>query len=332
MIRLAVALLVVALLAAPLGAEAQPAGKVYRVALILTTSPISDMAGPEPIHPSVRAFVHGLRALGYREGLNLILERRSAEGRFERFADIIREVVRLKVDVIVTVGDSMTQQAKAVTTTIPIVMTLSPDPVGAGLVSSLAHPGGNITGLTAAVDAEIEGKRLELLKETLPRISRVAYLGLKGTWDSGFGESVRAASRVLGLALVLAEHTPNDFTSAFRRIERDRPDALFVGPHPSGWVHRKLIVDFATRSRLPSIHSQREPVELGGLMSYGANAPDQLRRAADYVDRILQGAKPAHLPVERPTKFDLIINLKTAKALGLTIPQSVLARADEVIQ
>ncbi len=324
--------LALTLLAAPLAAQAQQAGKVYRVALILTTTPVSEMAGPEPIHAPFRAFVHRLRELGYVEGRNLVLERRSAEGRFERFGDIIRELVRLRVDVIVTVTNPAAQAAKAVTTTVPIVMASSTDPVGAGLVGSLARPGGNITGLTYSVDAEIEGKRLDLLKEALPRISRVAYLGLKGEWDSAYGESVRAAARALGLTLLLAEHTPNDFTSAFRRIERDRPDALFVGASPPAFQHRKLIVDFATRNRLPSTHSYSEAVELGGLMAYGTNAPDLFRRAADYVDRILKGARPADLPVERPTKFELVINLKTAKALGLTIPPSVLARADEVIQ
>ncbi|MBI3456913.1 MAG: ABC transporter substrate-binding protein [Candidatus Rokubacteria bacterium] len=277
--------------------------------------------------------MHGLRALGYVEGQNLILERRSAEGKFERYADIFAELVRLKVDVIVTVTTPMAQQARAVTTTVPIVMATSLDPVEAGLVRSLARPGGNITGLTSYVGPEIEGKRLELLKEMLPGASRVAYLGTKKEdWEGPWGTSVRAAAPVLGLTVVLAEHTPNDYAGAFNRIGRDRPDALFVWANAPSFARRGLIVDFATRSRLPSTYVFREAVELGGLMSYGVNAPDLYRRAASYVDKILKGAKPADLPVEQPTTFELVVNLKTAKALGVTIPQSVLVRADEIIQ
>ena len=320
------------LLTAPLAAEAQQAGKIYRVGLIFDTSPVSEMAGPDPVHPGAKAFVHGLRALGYVEGQNLILERRSAEGKFERYADIATELVRLKVDVIVTATNRMTQQAKAVTTTVPIVMAVSTDPVGAGIVKSLAHPGGNITGLTLYVDPEIEAKRLELLKETLPGASRVAYLGLKEDWEAPWGKRVRAAAQVLGLTLVLAEHTPNEYADAFTLLRRVRPDALFVSPYAPEFTHRKLIVDFATRSRLPSTHAYREAVELGGLMSYGVNVTDLPRRAAAYVDKILKGAKPSDLPIEQPTKFELVINLKTAKALGLTIPPSLLLRADEIIQ
>ncbi len=328
-----VVVLALSIVVAPLAAEAQVA-KVHRVALVFTTSPVAEMDGPEPVNPVARAFVHALRALAYVEGQNLILERRSAEGKFERYADIFSGLVRLKVDVIVTVNTPMTQQAKAVTTIVPIVMAASTDPVGAGLIRSLARPGGNITGLTFAVGPEIEAKRLQLLKETLPGASRLAYLGMKGDedWEAPWGESLRAAAQRLGLTVVLAEHTPNDFTSAFSRIGRDRPDALFVSANPSAFAHRRLIVDFATRSRLPSTHAFREAVELGGLMSYGVNVPDLWRRAAGYVDRILKGAKPADLPVEQPTKFELVVNLKAAKALGLTIPQSVLMRADTVIE
>ncbi len=328
------AILALGLLAVPLAAGAQPAGKLYRVALIITTSPVSEMAGPEPVNPAVRAFVQDLRALGYVEGRNLILERRSAEGKFERFGDIVAELVRLKVDAIVTIGNPMTRAAQAVTTTVPIVMSASTDPVGAGLIQSLARPGGNITGLTYYVGPEIVAKRLQLMKEVLPGASRVAYLGMKGEndWEGPRAESARAAARVLGLTLVLAEHTPGDFTGAFAQISRDRPDALFVSGIAPQFANRKLIVDFATRSRLPSMHAWREDVELGGLMSYGVNAIDLYRRTAGYVDKILKGAKPGDLPVEQPTKFELVINLKTAKALGLTIPASVLMQADQVIE
>ncbi len=322
-----------ATLAAPLAAGAQQAGKVYRVGLILPTTPVSEMAGPEPAIPTVRAFVQGLRALGYVEGQNLILERRSAEGRVERFGDIVAELVRLKADVIVTVGNTAVRAAKAVTTTVPIVM-IGSDPVGEGLVQSLARPGGNITGLTIAVGPEIEAKRLELLREMLPGVSRVAYLGSKETkdWERSHGQSVRTAAQVLGVTLVLAEHTPRQYTDAFTLISRARAEALFVSWSPTAYADRALIVDFATQARLPSIFAYREPVELGGLMSYGANLADNYRRAATYVDKILKGAKPADLPVEQPTRFEFVINLKTAKALGLTIPPLLLLRADEIIQ
>jgi putative ABC transport system substrate-binding protein len=322
------------LLAAPLAAEGQQAAKVYRVGLIAAATPVSEMAGPEPAHPLVRAFVQGLRTLGYVEGQNLILESRSAEGRYERFGDILAELVRLKVDVIVTLADPAARAAKAVTTTVPIVMAVSVDPVGNGLVQSLAHPGGNITGLTIYVGPELEAKRLELLREMLPGASRVAYLGSKEDkdWESPWGKSVRTAAQGLGVPLMLAEFTPHQFTPAFTLISRARADALFVAPSPATYNDRALIVDFAARTRLPSVFANRESVEAGGLMSYGASNRDNFRRAATYVDKILKGAKPGDLPVEQPTKFDLVINLKTAKALGLTIPPSLLARADELIQ
>ena len=329
------AVLTLAPLAAPLAADAQQAGKVYRVGLILTTAPISEMAGPEPANPFVRAFVQGLRALGYVEGQNLILERRSAEGRFERFGDIVAELVRLKADVIVTVGAPMTRAATAVTTTVPIVMAAAiTDPVGEGLVQSLARPGGNITGVTVAVGPEIEAKRLELLREMLPGLSRVAYLGSKADkdWERPWGQSVRTAAQALGVTLFLAEFTPHQYTDAFTRISRARAEALFVGPSPPAFGDRGPIVDFATRTRLPSTFRFREAVELGGLMSYGVNSADNFRRAAGYVDKILKGAKPSDLPVEQPTKFELVINAKTAKALGLTIPPSLLQRADQIIE
>ena len=318
----------------PLAAGAQPAGKVYRVGLIAVGTPLSEMAGPEPVSPNVRAFVQGLRALGYVEGQNLILERRSAEGRYERFGDIVAELVRLKADVIVTNSIPMTRAAKAVTTTLPIVMALGGDPVGEGLVESLARPGGNITGLTNTVGPEIEGKRLEFLKAMLPGVSRVAYLASKEykEWEGPSGQNVRTAAQALGVTLVLAEFSPNQYTDAFTLISRARAEALFVANNAPAYVDRDLIVDFATRTRLPSSFAYREAVELGSLMSYGTTLVDNLRRAAGYVDKILKGAKPADLPIEQPTKFELVINLKTARALGLTIPESLFARADEVIE
>jgi ABC-type uncharacterized transport system substrate-binding protein len=320
------------LLAAPLGAGAQQAGKLYRVGFAQPSIPVAEMTGSEPVHPPTRAFVQGLRALGYVEGQNLILERRSAEGRYERFGDIIAELVRLKADVIVTITTPMTRAAKAVTTTVPIVMATGADPVGDGFVQSLARPGRNITGLTGAVGPDIEAKRLELLKAMLPGVSRVTYLGSKEDkdWERPYGRSVRTAAQALSVTLVLAEYSDHRYIDAFTLISRARVDALFVSWMAAGsdW---SLIADFAIRTRLPSTFYYRESAELGGLMSYGVNVADNYRRAAGYVDKILKGAKTADLPVEQPTKFELVISLKPAKALGLTIPPSVLGRADEVI-
>jgi putative ABC transport system substrate-binding protein len=223
------ATLALALLAVPLTAGAQ-ATRVYKVGFILTTSPVSEMNGSEPIHPGTRAFVRGLRALGYVEGQNLILERRSAEGHFERFGEIVRELVALKCDVIVTTVNPVTLEARRVATTIPIVMAGSINPVGAGLVASLAHPGGSVTGLTYDVGPEIYGKQLELLKEGLPKITRVAFLSPQSEWESPRAQSVRAAALALGLTMLHAESAPNDYTRAFAGFARERPDALYIGP------------------------------------------------------------------------------------------------------
>src|SRR5262245_16839161 len=290
--------------------------KVYRVGLIMAATPALDIVGPEPVSPPAKAFLRGLRALGDVEGHNLVLERRSAEGRYERSGDIVAELVRLKVDVIVTVGAPMAQAARAVTTTIPIVMATSKDPENQGLVQSLAQPGGNITGLSTSVGPELEAKRLALLREVLPGLSRVAYLSSKADqdWEKPWGRSVRKAAEALGVTLVLAEHTARQYADAFALISGADVDALFVSWSPPAFADRAHIVDFATRRRLPSNFAYREPVELGGLLSYGVNLADLFRRAAGYVDKILQGANPAELPVERPTKFELVINLKTAMA------------------
>ena len=316
-----------------LSAEAQQTEKVYRVGLAHPFIPVSEMSGPEPAYSPTGAFVRALRDLGYVEGRNLILERRSAEGRVERYGDIVAELVGLKVDVIVTSTTPMNQAAKAVTTTVPVVMVTGADPVGDGIVQSLARPGGNITGLTAAVGPDIEAKRLGLLREMVPGATRVAYLASKENkdWERPHGRSVRLAAQALGVTLVPAEATIHQFTDAFKLITAARVDALFVSWNAaaSDW---NLIADFAILARLPSTFYYRESAELGGLMSYGLNGADNWRRAAGYVDKILKGAKPADLPIGQPTKFELVINLKTAKAIGFAIPQSLLARADEVIQ
>ena len=330
--RLFVLSLALAILAAPLAADAQQPGKVYRVGLVFTTAPVSEMIGPDPVHPLVRSFLHGLRALGYVQGRNLVFEPRSAEGKFERFREILEELVSLKVDVLVVAGNDLTRRAKEVTTTVPIVMGFSFNPVESGLVASLAHPGGNVTGVTGTAGPEIEGKRVELLKEALPKIRRVAFLGTKPDWESQFGKAAQAGARAVRVTLLHAEHTPDDYSGAFTRIVRERPDALLVPQTTSNFARRRLIVDFAMTSRLPGMYPVRDFAEAGGLMSYGASSRENWQRAAYFVDKILKGAKPADLPVEQPTRFELVINLKTAKALGLTIPPALLARADEVIE
>ena len=315
----------------PLAARAQQTGKVNRVALIFTTSPVSEMAGPEPIHPVARSFVQGLRALGYLEGQNLVLEHRSAEGKFERFPEIIRELVSIKVDVIVTVTNAMTRAAKDVTRTVPIVMAYSVSPVEHGLVQSLGRPGGNVTGLTMNVGSAIPGKQLQLLKELLPRVSRVAVLYSKEEVAEE-AQSGQTAGRELGIKVLPAEHTPTDYNDAFALIAREHPDAMVVSASAANVANRHLIVEFAAQGRLPAMYASREFVNAGGLICYGVELADLFRRAAGYVDKILRGAKPADLPVEQPTKFELVINLKTAKALGLDVPDKLLALADGVIE
>jgi putative tryptophan/tyrosine transport system substrate-binding protein len=315
----------------PVAARAQQAGKVNRVGLIFTTSPVSEMAGPDPIHPVARSFVQGLRALGYVEGQNLVLEHRSAEGKFERFPEIIRELVSIKVDVIVTVTNAMTRAAKDVTRTVPIVMAYSVSPVEHGLVQSLSRPGENVTGLTMNVGSAIPGKQLQFLRELLPRLSRVAHLYSKEELAEEV-QSAETAGRELKIKVLRAEHTPTNYNDAFALIAREHPDAMVVGASAVNVANRHLIVEFAAQKRLPAMYASREFVNVGGLISYGVELADLFRRAAGYVDKILRGAKPADLPVEQPTKFDLVINLKTAKALGLDVPDKLLALADEVIE
>ncbi len=324
-------ILTVGLFAAPLSTEAQQAGKVYRVGFVMSSGLTSELAGPDP-PPYMRGFVQALRDLGYMEGRNLVLERRSAGARFEGAPEIIAELVRLKVDVIVTGGNPVARAAKEVTTSIPIVMATSSDPVEAGLVASLARSGANVTGLTLDTGPEINGKRLELLKEAVPNISRVAVIGSKEDWESPKGKNTQAAARALGLTLLLAEHKANDYAPAFALVTRERADAIFASLSGPNYANRRFIIEFAAKRHLPASYAFRESVEDGGLMSYGPSVVDMFRRAAYYVDKILKGAKAADLPVEQPTRFELVINLKTAKALGLKVPQSVLIRADEVIQ
>src|SRR5215475_2868087 len=317
----------------PFGVLAQQAIKVYRVGYFFSTAPLAVMVGSDPIDPVTKAFVHGLRALGYIEGENLVLDRRSAEGKFERIDEIAAELVSLKPDVIVTgSGDFMAQALQRVTKSVPIVVSGSFDPMGAGLVASLSHPGGNVTGFIEYIDPEFETKRLQLLKEAVPKAGRVAFLGMKDIWNGASAQAVRDAAATLGITVFHVEHTPTNYGDAFALMTRERPDAFFVAYHPSNYVNRQRIADFGIARRIPGIVPYREATLAGGLMSYGTSVTEQYRRVAGLVDKILKGAKPADIPVERPTRLELVINLATAKALGLDVPPSLLARADEVIE
>jgi putative ABC transport system substrate-binding protein len=317
----------------PFAARAQQATKVYRVGWLFAAVPLGDMIGSDPVDPVSNAFVHGLRDLGYIEGQNLVLERRSAEGKLERIDKFAAELVSLKPDVIITGGgDFMAQALRRVTKTVPIVAPYGDDPVGAGLAASLAHPGGNVTGFVAYTGPDFEAKRLQLLKQAVPNATRIAFLGMKQVWESPVGLQLQDAARMLGLTLIHVEHAPDSYADAFARIARDRPDGLFVAYHPVNYANRKLIAEFAAKERIPGIYPYREAVMIGGLMSYSVSTTDLFHRAAGLVDKILKGAKPADIPIERPTRLELWFNLKTAKVLGLEIPRELVALADNVIE
>jgi putative ABC transport system substrate-binding protein len=323
--RAFLAITVGGLLAAPLAAEAQPAGKVYRIGYLSTRSSTAD---------TLEAFRQGLRELGWIEGRNIVFDYGFAEGRFERLPELAAELVRLKVDIIVAVPTPAAAAAKNATATIPIVGISLIDPVGIGLISSLARPGGNITGLSFDASVETFGKALDLLKATIPKVRYVAVLSNPA--NPGQPRAIRdlkAAAQSLGVQLQLLEaQGPNEFDVAFAAMAKERAGALFVLGDSMFNEHGAQLANLAARNRLPAMYGLRESVEAGGLMSYGPNLLDICRRAGTYVDKILKGAKPGDLPVEQPTKFDLVINLKTAKALGLTIPPSLLQRADQVIE
>ena len=307
-------------------AEAQQARKVPRIGFLDPTSRAVSEA-------RIEAFRQGLRKFGYTEGKTIAIDYRFAEGRSERLHDLAIELVHLNVDIIIARAIPGAVAAEQATTAIPIVFVGIADAVAARLIASLAHPGGNITGLTSLAP-ELSGKRLELLKETFPKVSRVAVLrNPSNPGDPILWNETQAASQTLGLQLQSLEvRSPKDLEDAFESATRAGTQALVTLTDPLLQSHRKQIVDFAAKSRLPAIYPDSEYVEAGGLMSYAANALEFYARAATYVDRILKGAKPADLPVEQPTKFELVINLKTAKQIGLTIPQSVLYRADRVIR
>ncbi len=315
-----------ALLAVAVTAEAQQPKKVARIGFLTATSPSVELA-------RIKAFRQGLRDLGYVEGKNIVIEWRYAEGKLDRLPALAAELVRLKVDVIVTTGPVSTRPAKEATATIPIVMAFDNDPVGSGLVASLARPGGNITGLSALAP-ELNGKRLELLKETVPKLSRLAILGT--STEPGYAQTsreIKLDAEALKVQLqYLDVQNPKDTEAAFQDARKNRADAVLVLPSPVFISQRTQLADLAVKNRLPSMYYRREFVEDGGLMSYGVSFPDMSRRAATYVDKILKGAKPAELPVEQPTKFELVINLKAAKQINLTIPPNVLGRTDRVIE
>jgi len=307
-------------------AHAQQPTKIPRIGLLFTATPSAAAA-------RIEAFRQGFRELGYVEGKNILIEQRYAEGQLNHMNELAAELVRLKVDVIVTIGPAATRPAKEATHAIPIVMGVDDDPVGNGFVASLARPGGNITGL-ASLAPEIGGKQLELLKEIVPRLSRVAVLGT--STQPGNAQSLREAEVAAGALAVKLQYldvlSPKDIEPVFRTASNGRAEAVLVLRASIFFSHRKQIVDLAAKRQLPAMYYTTEYVEEGGLMTYGVSITDLFRRAATYVDKILKGAKPAELPIEQPTKFELVVNLKTAKRIGLTIPPNVLARADKVIK
>jgi ABC-type uncharacterized transport system substrate-binding protein len=317
------------IVAASLAADAQQqAGKRVPRIGYLDGAPISINSA------RIEALRQGLRELGYVEGQDIVFEWRSAEGKADRLPGLAAELVRLKVDVIVTGGSGATRPAKEATATIPIVMAQDSDPVGSGFAASLARPGGNVTGLST-IHPTVSAKRLEILKEALPRLSRVAFFGTS-SWTGnaqGLRETELAAAALRVKLQYFNVAAPKEFESAFQAAgKRQAEAALMLVWNPILNPRRKEVAELAVRSGLPTVFREREHVQLGGLAAYGPNIPDLFRRAATYVDKILKGAKPADLPVQQPTKFQLVINLKTAKALGLTIPQSLLLRAEEIIE
>jgi ABC-type uncharacterized transport system substrate-binding protein len=320
-----VATFALAFLAAPLAAEAQQAGKIARIAFISTTASLES--------PTTSAFRQGLQELGYVEGQNILIEWRWGGGTTERLPTFAAEVIGLNVDVIVAANDTVGRAAQRLTKTVPIVIAIMSDPVGSGLVATLARPGGNITGLSSQAPDFI-GRRLQLLKETISSVARVALL--VDTNDQGYRQSVReaeVAARTLGLQLRSREvSSPGALNEAFAAMKTEAAGAVVMVGGTMFYANRGDMAEQALKRRLPMVCGPREFVDAGCLMSYSTSLTERFRRAATYVDRILKGAKPSDLPVEQPTKFDLAINLKTAKALGLTIPPSVLARADEIIQ
>lgn len=313
-------------------AGAQPA-RVPRVAIVGAASPASESVGPEPTHPVTRAFVHRLRELGWTEGRTIAFEVRSAEGHPERYPEIMAELVRLAVDVIVTPDLATARAAQQATRTIPIVMGAGRDPVEAGLVTSLARPGGNLTGFILTFDAAFAGKQLQLLKELAPRAARVVVIHQTTPDHPRIRTALEAQARALGLSLLwTAVDRPEQFSEVLVTIDRERAEAIFALAGPQSFTWRHHLADLGAKARLPALYGLLENAQAGGLMAYAPSVVDNYRRAAEYVDRILRGARPGDLPIQRPVRLHLVVNLRTAKALGLTIPPSLLLQADEIIE
>lgn len=321
-----IAILALGLLLAPLAAHAQQVGKVYRLGYLALSAP-----GPQT-DPIWQAFVDRLGELGWVVGRNIAIEARYADGRTERLEALAAELIRLNVDIVVAAGTSAVLASKRATSRIPIVIAGASDPVAFGLVSSLAHPGGNVTGFSDSAGREVEGKRLQLLKEAVPHASRIAVvLDSSGRQDPG---PMREAAKTLGLTLLVSLETtnPDEFRWTFTAMKGDGADAVYAPETPVNARHRDLIVALAAEHRLPGIYGSREFVNAGGLMSYGISYVELYQRTAGYVNRILRGTKPRDLPVEQPSRFELALNLKTAKTLRLRIPQTVLVRAEHVVR
>ena len=317
----------------PLAARAQQPAKQRRIAIFhpaIPTTQLTETGGGS----AWRAFFGELRRLGYVEGENLIIERYSAEGHHERYSDLVREIVTRNPDVIVTGTNPVVIAFKAATSTIPVVAFML-DPLKAGLVTSLARPGGNLTGITLDAGIEIWGKRLQMLKEAIPSTTTAAFLGMRDGWEGSSGEVLRAAGAELGISLVFMlpqKGNSSEIERVFAVMEQQRPDAVLVSGEGDLYAHRQLIAELAERNRLPAMCPYRDYVEAGGLMAYAVDLAELLRRMADDVHQILKGAKPGDIPIYQPTKFELLINLKTARALGLTLPPALLALAAEIIQ
>ena len=313
-------------------ALAQPAPKVPRVALILATTPQSEMAGRVPASPIVRAFLQSMRERGYVEGRNWILDPRSAEGKWDRTADIVADLVRLKTDVIVLPNTEFASRAVKVTREVPMVVLAGDTLVEAGLARSLAKPGGNVTGSTVDVDAGADVKRLELLHALVPKARRIAFIGTKEDWTNAWGTAIRGAATTLGVELFHVESTRSSYETAFSKVRQERPDAFWIARSPTALGLRVAIGQFSRESGLPGACGHAEIAQLGCLMSYGFIQSEVITLGTSYVDRILKGAKPAEMPIEQARRFEFVVNLKTARQLGLAIPTSALLRADRVIE
>jgi putative ABC transport system substrate-binding protein len=319
----------------PLAARAQQTDKVHRIALVHPSAAIAEM-NETGDHPGYLAFFQALRRLGYVEGRNLVVERYSGEGRIEHYAELVRDVVRLKPDLIFVASGPMLPDFKTATTTIPIVGLMG-DPLLTGIVGSLARPGGNITGISVIAGSEIWGKRLQILLEIVPTASKVGLLASSQTWKlpQGTVTTLREAAARFGISLLgppLESIQQSEYRRVFEVMAGERADALIVGDQPEHSPNRRLIVDLAAKARLPTLYPYRVYFDVGGLIVYGSDFTGVYRRAADYIDQILRGARPGELPIYQETKFELLLNLKAARALGLTIPTSLLVRADEVIE